>query len=218
MSAATTAKRPVPGTPLPTADDFCRLVESLHYDHRWMAAARRRGAVFWGRKPSPLAVVHLTSHSFSKGDPMSNEFARPARSRTTPGRRGAVALAATAVAAAALASSVPAYASGGTGGRHGGAVRASTICATTGLMKATAKHDALGLIELGSEVDVNVAAQAWAVKVVDNGVTVWAGRRTTIAPSGAFVVANRLPDRVGLDSITVTATRGTTVCSVGVIV
>jgi hypothetical protein len=147
----------------------------------------------------------------------SNGTRRTARPTTTPRRRGAVALAATAVAAAALASSVPAYASGGTGG-HGGAVRASTKCGTAGLIKAKAKHDDLGLIELGSEVDVNVAGQAWAVKVVDNGVTVWAGRRTTIAPSGALAVANRLTDRAGLDTITVTATRGTTVCRVGVII
>jgi hypothetical protein len=148
----------------------------------------------------------------------SNGIVRTARPTTTPRRRGAVALAATAVAAAALATSVPAYASGGTGGGHGGAVLASAKCGTVGLMKAKAKHDALGLIELGSEVDVNVAGQAWAVKVVDNGVTVWSGRRTTIAPSGAFAVANRITDRVGPDVISVTATRGLTVCRVGLTV
>jgi hypothetical protein len=139
---------------------------------------------------------------------------RPSHTGLTAGRRGAVALAATAVATAALASSVPAYAAGGQGG--GRAVKASSTCGVTGLIKMKAKPDTGAVLEVGGELDTNVAGQLWSVQVLDNGVVAWKGTRTTAAPSGAFGAAARIPNLVGPDVLTLVVTRGTTSCSVHV--
>src|SRR6059058_4099712 len=105
-------------------------------------------------------------------------------------RRSAVALIATVAASAALATSGPAYASGGSDdhGRHGGGkasvVRASHSC-STGVIKLKAKHDD-GRIEVETEVDTNRKGQTWSVQLRHNGVSVFKGKRTALAPSGSF--------------------------------
>jgi hypothetical protein len=139
---------------------------------------------------------------------------RPTHAGRTAGRRGAVVLAATAVATAALASSVPAYAAGGQGG--GRAVKASSACAVTGLLKFKAKPDTGGVLEVGGELDTNVNGQLWSVSILDNGVVTWKGTRTTAAPSGAFGASALIPNLAGADVLTFVAKRGTTVCSVRV--
>jgi hypothetical protein len=145
----------------------------------------------------------------------TTDFPRPEKAHRTARRRGALLLAAASVtAAAAVATSVPAQASGGQGG--GRAVRASSPCAT-GILKLKAKHDA-PLIDVGAEVDTGVAGQAWTVTFTDNGVTVWTGSLTTAPVSGAFGVAHPMADQAVADVITVTAVRGTTVCSAQVTV
>ena len=145
----------------------------------------------------------------------SIRISRP-QSGPTARRRGAVALAVVAVATATLASSAPAYAAGKGGGR---AIKASAECGSpTGLLKLKAKPDIGGVLEVGAEVDVNVNDQEWAVSVVDNGVTVVEGTRTTAAPSGAFGAAARIPNLTGVDVVTFIATHGTTVCKASVTV
>jgi hypothetical protein len=132
-------------------------------------------------------------------------------------RRSALALVTTVAASAALAASGPAYASGGSDdhGRHGGGssrvVKASHSCAT-GVIKLKAKHDD-GRIEVEAEVDTNHKGQTWTVRLRDNGVTVFSGKRTTHAPSGSFSLEKRIANRAGKDTITVRATRGSKVCS-----
>ena len=143
----------------------------------------------------------------------SIRISRP-QSGPTARRRGAVALAVVAVATATLASTAPAYAAGKGGGR---AIKASAQCGSpTGLLKFKGKPDTGGVLEVGGEVDVNVNGQAWAVTVVDNGVTVWKGTRTTAAPSGAFGAGARIPNLAGADVVTFIATHGTTVCKASV--
>lgn len=145
----------------------------------------------------------------------SIRISRP-QSGPTARRRGAVALAVVAVATATLASTAPAYAAGKGGGR---AIKASAECASpTGLLKLKGKPDTGGVLEVGAEVDVNVNDQEWTVAVVDNGVTVWEGTRTTAAPSGAFAAAARIPNLAGADVITFTATHDTTVCTASITV
>jgi len=113
---------------------------------------------------------------------------------------------ATAVAVATVATgSAPAFASGGD------AVRSSSKC-STGVIKVKAKHDD-GRIEAEAEVDTNRSGQVWSVKLVDNGVTAWHGRRTTHGRSGSFSVERRITNRAGKDVVKVRATRGNTVCS-----
>jgi hypothetical protein len=141
---------------------------------------------------------------------------RPTQPGTTAARRGAVALAATVVTAAALASSVPAYASGGNGGNR--AVKSSSVCAVTGLLKLKAKPDTGGVLEVGGELDSNVNGQVWSLNVLDNDVSVWTGEGTTAAPSGAFGAAARIPNLPGQDVVTFVATMGTTKCSARVTV
>ena len=125
-------------------------------------------------------------------------------------RRFALVLAATmAATTVSLGSAAPALAKGG-----GHDVRSSHSC-STGIIKLKAKHDD-GRIEVEAEVDTNRNGQVWSVKLVDNGVTAFSGRRTTVAPSGSFSVEKRIPNRSGVDRITVRATRGSVVCSTSV--
>ena len=131
---------------------------------------------------------------------------RPAPAATTTARRAAVVLAASVVATAALASSVPAHAAGKGGGR---AIKASSTCADTGLLKVKAKPDTGGVLEVGGELDTNVDGQVWSVSVLDNGVSVWTATLTTAAPSGAFGAATRIPNLPGADVVTLVATLNT---------
>ena len=62
-----------------------------------------------------------------------------------------------------------------------------------------------GLIETEFEVDSNVVGQTWGVAMTDNGTLVFAGLRTTLAPSGSFTVRPRIRDRVGTDSVVAAA-------------
>ena len=125
-------------------------------------------------------------------------------------RRLAIALAAMmAATTVSLGSAAPALARGG-----GHDVRSSHSCGT-GIIKLKAKHDD-GRLEVEAEVDPNRNGQVWTVKLVDNGVTAFSGNRTTVAPSGSFSVEKRIPDRSGVDRITVRATRGSVVCATGV--
>ena len=73
--------------------------------------------------------------------------------------------------------------------KGGDDVRSSHAC-STGVINLKAKHD--------------------------DGVVVCRGQRTTVAPSGLFSVEKRITDRSGPDTITVRATRGSSVCSTGV--
>ena len=119
--------------------------------------------------------------------------------------RMALVVAATFAAATVLTGPAPAYAKGGD------AVTSSTSCGT-GVIKLKAKHDN-GRIEVEAEVDTNRRGQVWSLKLQDNGVTVWQGRRTTLAPSGSFSVHKRIANRAGTDVVTVRATRGRVVCA-----
>jgi hypothetical protein len=127
-------------------------------------------------------------------------------------------LAAAIATVAALGSAAPAFASGGHddhgGSRHGGgtAVRASSSCAS-GALRLKAKHDD-GRIEVEVELDTNHAGQRWSVRLLDEGTTVWKGKRTTHAPSGSFSVEKRIADRAGTDDLKVRVARGGTVCAV----
>jgi hypothetical protein len=64
-----------------------------------------------------------------------------------------------------------------------------------------------GVIETEFEVDSNHNGQVWAVTITDNGVTVFSGHRTTVAPSGSFSVERRIANRAGADNIRATASR-----------
>jgi hypothetical protein len=58
-----------------------------------------------------------------------------------------------------------------------------------------------GRIETEFEVDSNRNGQAWSVRMTDNGVQVFSGTRTTVAPSGSFTVRPRIVDRAGVDNV-----------------
>jgi hypothetical protein len=93
--------------------------------------------------------------------------------------------------------SVPAYASGG-------GVTSRGTCSGSSVSKLALKHDD-GLIETQFEVDSNRVGQRWNVVIKDNGVIVFSGARTTIAPSGSFEVQRRIPNRAGTDAIVASA-------------
>ncbi len=65
-------------------------------------------------------------------------------------------------------------------------------------------------IETEFEVDSNVVGQQWTVAITDNGVTVFTGARTTVAPSGSFTVDKRIPNVAGADAIVATASNAAT--------
>ena len=73
-------------------------------------------------------------------------------------------------------------------------------CTAASDWKLKAKTDD-GRIEVEFEVDSNRAGQTWQVRLTDNGVQVFAGRRVTTAPSGSFSLERRIPNRPGPDVI-----------------
>jgi hypothetical protein len=102
----------------------------------------------------------------------------------------------------------PAFARGGGGG--GGDVRASGPCAT-GSWQLKVKPDD-GRIEVEAEVDTNRVGQVWNWRLSDNATQFASGSATTTAPSGSFTIERRTANRVGTDTIRLTATRGATTC------
>ena len=80
-------------------------------------------------------------------------------------------------------------------------VRKSGTCSQGATWKLKAKTDD-GRLEVELEVDSNRAGQSWSWRLRDNGVLVRTGTATTLAPSGAFEVERRIPDRAGTDTIT----------------
>jgi len=121
--------------------------------------------------------------------------------------RRTAALAASAAALSSFTLLAPAaHASGGVD-----PVRAGGPCAT-GVWKLKAKPDD-GRLEVEFEIDTNRSGQTWAVRVKDNGNSVFSGQRTTGGRSGSFSVEFRTANRSGTDHIRATATRGGTTCS-----
>ena len=70
---------------------------------------------------------------------------------------------------------------------------------------AASLKEAFGQIETELEVDSNRVRQVWSVQIADNGVRVFSGTRTTVAPSGSFSVEQLIANRAGTDRITATA-------------
>ena len=108
-----------------------------------------------------------------------------------------------------LASALPASAA--TTAAVAPASAAHGLCTNGAHWNLQAKPDG-ARIEWEFEVDTNRAGQVWAVRVTDNGSALFAGNRTTTAPSGSFTVRGRSANRPGNDVIRATATRGTAVC------
>jgi hypothetical protein len=103
-------------------------------------------------------------------------------------------LATTALLGSSLLVAAPAYARGGDG------VRKSVTCSRGSI--ATLKLKASnGAIETEFEVDSNRVGQRWSASLTDNGVVVFNGARTTVAPSGSFTVEKRIPNRAGVDHV-----------------
>jgi hypothetical protein len=97
----------------------------------------------------------------------------------------------------------------GTASAKGGDVKAAGKCSGGSVwkLKAGARD---GGIETEFEVDSNVNGQIWSVQIADNGVQVFVGNRTTVAPSGSFSVQRRIVNRVGTDSIRASGTNART--------
>ena len=109
-----------------------------------------------------------------------------AKSTITLRRRGVLAVAGTAViAAASLGATATAYAKKGDDNRKD--VRKSVACGT-GHLKLKAKTESGNRLELEAEVDSNKAGQEWTVVLTNDGKTVWSGKRMTAGPSGSFSV------------------------------
>lgn len=99
----------------------------------------------------------------------------------------------------------PAQASGG----GDTAVRKSGTCSSASTWKLKAKPDN-SLLQIEFEVDSNRVGQTWNVRITDNGTRIFAGTRTTVAPSGSFTVSIRRPNLAGTDTIVARATNPAT--------
>jgi hypothetical protein len=97
------------------------------------------------------------------------------------------------------------------GGHGGGAIVSRGTCHGGGTFELKAKHDD-GAIEVEFEVDTNRAGQVWAVRLTDNGVTVFSGHATTTRPSGSFSLRKVIANRAGADAVHATATMGARTC------
>ncbi len=91
-------------------------------------------------------------------------------------------------------------------------VRTSGDCSGTADWKLKTKADD-GRLEVEFEVDSNRVGQVWSVVIKNQGVTIFTGNRTTVAPSGSFEVERRTANRAGDDVITAVATRGSQTCT-----
>ncbi|MEY2401985.1 MAG: hypothetical protein QOJ08_2096 [Ilumatobacteraceae bacterium] len=65
-------------------------------------------------------------------------------------------------------------------------------------------------IETEFQVDSNRNGQVWSVRIRDNGVQVFSGQRTTVAPSGSFSISRHIANRAGTDTIVATASNAKT--------
>ncbi|MCW2528763.1 MAG: hypothetical protein JWM76_3623 [Pseudonocardiales bacterium] len=97
------------------------------------------------------------------------------------------------------------------GGGESKAVESRGACMGAGEFKLKAKHDD-GRIEIEYEVDANKIGQVWSVTLTDNGVTVFSGKPTTLAPSGSFSVEKLIADRAGADNLRAHAVFGSRAC------
>ena len=82
-------------------------------------------------------------------------------------------------------------------------------CTAASTWKLALKHDD-GAIEAELDVDQNRTGVRWTVALDDRGTRVFAGTAVTKAPSGSFVVARRIADRPGTDTIVARATNPAT--------
>ena len=82
------------------------------------------------------------------------------------------------------------------GGRE---VTRSGNCSARSDWKLKAKADNGGL-EVEFEVDQNVVGDTWAVRILQDGERIFAGRRTTQAPSGSFEVRRLTSNNAGTDN------------------
>jgi hypothetical protein len=118
--------------------------------------------------------------------------------------RVGIAAAATIALGVGVLSTGAASASGG-----GSGVEQRGRCSSGATWKLRAKPDD-GRIEVEFEVDSNRVGQTWAVRIADNGVTVFQGTRRTVAPSGSFSIERLVPNRAGVDAFAAVATNAAT--------
>ena len=107
---------------------------------------------------------------------------------------------------AVLATALVALASTATAGSHKGGpgiVKTGT-CSASSHWKLKAKADD-GRIETEFEVDQNRVGKRWRVTIARNGLSVFRGIRTTVAPSGSFSVRRLLAGPAGSSRIVATA-------------
>jgi hypothetical protein len=95
------------------------------------------------------------------------------------------------------------------GGGDGGEVIRRGSCSGRSEWKLKVKPDN-GRLELQFEVDSNVNGQTWRVRIKQNGSRIFAGTRTTHAPSGSFEVTRRPNDAAGPDRFVARATNPST--------
>ena len=79
-------------------------------------------------------------------------------------------------------------------------VRRTGSCTARSNFELKGKHDD-GRLEIEYEVDTTRIGRVWRVRLFDNGNRIFAGRRTTTAPSGSFTVEIRRPNLAGTDHI-----------------
>jgi hypothetical protein len=98
---------------------------------------------------------------------------------------------------------------GGTAAAKDGDRKVSGTCSKGSHWKLKAGARDSG-IETEFQVDSNRNGQVWSVRIRDNGVQVFSGQRTTLAPSGSFSISRHIANRAGTDTIVATASNAKT--------
>jgi hypothetical protein len=111
------------------------------------------------------------------------------------------------IAAALAVTIVPTAAAKG-----GGGIRVAGTCSDGSSAKLKVKHDN-GRIEAEFEIDQNRNGVVWNVELRRDGSLVFAGTRTTVAPSGSFSVARTFSGGASDTTISARATRNGEVCT-----
>ena len=80
-----------------------------------------------------------------------------------------------------------------------GDVRVAGTCSASSTSKLKLGREDAG-VEVEFEVDQNVVGDTWAVRILQDGERIFAGRRTTQAPSGSFEVRRLTSNNAGTDN------------------
>jgi hypothetical protein len=111
--------------------------------------------------------------------------------------------------AGTLVLGVGAFSAGAAASGGGSKIERRGDCSSGSEWRLSAQPDG-DRIEVEFEVDSDRGGETWSVRITDNGINVFQGRRTTEEGNGSFRVERLVPDLTGVDAFRAVATSAAT--------